>query len=71
MGSPFGFWLGSRFVIYFTDVNDAETIINHPNSIDKGGVYVYVEQLIGGKGLFTTGGNLSIFNVAIVLGILE
>lgn len=70
LGTPFGFWLGWRFIIYFTEANDAEIIINHPNSIDKGGVYKYVEELIGGKGLFTSGGNLSIFNVTIALSIL-
>ncbi len=56
VGSPFGLWLGPRFVIYFADADDAETIINHPSSMDKGGVYQYIEECIGGKGLFSAGG---------------
>lgn len=56
IGTPTGFWLGHRFVIYFTDPDEAEIIINHPNSIDKGGVYVHVEEMIGGPGLFSSGG---------------
>lgn len=51
-----GFWLGPRFVIYFSDAADAEIIINHPNSMDKGGIYKHVEELIGGTGLFSSGG---------------
>lgn len=55
-GAPFGFWLGPRFVIYFADPNDAETIINHPCSMDKGGVYKFIADVIGGPGLFSAGG---------------
>lgn len=56
LGPPCAFWLGPRFVIYFSDPDDAEIIINHPNSMDKGGVYKYVEEMIGGPGLFSSGG---------------
>ncbi|KAJ6641744.1 putative cytochrome P450, partial [Pseudolycoriella hygida] len=57
LGAPVGFWLGTRFLIYFDDPNDAEIIINSPNSMDKGGVYKYVQEMIGGPGLFTSGGD--------------
>lgn len=57
LGTPFGFWLGTRFVIYFSDPEHAEIVINSPNSMDKGGVYTYVQTMIGGPGLFTSGGN--------------
>lgn len=56
-GSPSGFWLGTRFVIYFTEPEHAEIIINSPNSMDKGGVYTHVQDMIGGPGLFSSGGN--------------
>lgn len=39
------------------DPSDAEIIINHPNAMDKGGVYKYVEEMIGGPGLFSSGGS--------------
>lgn len=57
LGSTFAFWLGTRFVIYFADPDDAEIIINHPNTLDKGGIYKYVEDLIGGPGLISSGGS--------------
>lgn len=56
IGAPFGFWLGPRFVIYFANADDAEIIINHPNSMDKGGVYKFIADVIGGPGLFSAGG---------------
>lgn len=56
LGHPIGFWLGTRFVMYFADPDHAEIIINNPNSMDKGGVYKYVEDMIGGPGLFSAGG---------------
>lgn len=57
LGTPFGFWLGNRFIIYFSEPEHAEVIINSSNSIDKGGLYKYVEGMIGGPGLFSSGGN--------------
>lgn len=54
--SPFGFWLGPKFIIYFADADDAETIFNHPSTMDKGGMYEYIEDGIGGKGLLSAGG---------------
>lgn len=48
--------MGTRFIIYFADPNEAEIVINHPNTIDKGGVYKYIEEMIGGPGLFTSVG---------------
>ncbi|XP_037044399.1 probable cytochrome P450 313b1 [Bradysia coprophila] len=57
LGAPFGFWLGPRFVVYFADADDAEIIINHPCSMDKGGVYKFIAEMIGGPGLFSAGGD--------------
>lgn len=55
-GPRLAFWLGHRFVICFTDPADAEIVLNHPSSMDKGRVYKYIEEMIGGPGLFSAGG---------------
>lgn len=47
-------------MIYFSEPEHAEIIINSPNSMDKAGVYKYVHDMIGGPGLFSSGGNCAL-----------
>ena len=54
---PVRFWLGTRFLIYCYDPSSLETILNSPHTMDKGRVYKYVHLVLGGEGLFTSGGN--------------